>query len=423
MTYEQARDLIKENPGRIGYYVGFDDLTDMHNYWLKDLLFKPEDQTKQAHRGSYKTSCDSLFIALNAIIRPWQRLIFLRKTDTDVQEVIRQTKEILNTGAMRTIAQAITGAEIKLTKDSVNEIDLNIKQGIAGSSQVIGYGIGASLTGKHADVILTDDIVNIRDRISRADREKTKLIYQELQNVRNRNGRILNTGTPWHQDDCFSLMPPAEKYDCYTTGLIAPDKLREIRASMTASLFSCNYELKHIADENALFTNAEFCDAKDAVKIYDGIAHLDAGYDGEDFTALTVAHEADGIIYIFGKMWQEHVLQHMDEIEALKAKYRAGTMHMETNADKAFLARTFEGRGNLVETYHESMNKFLKISTYLKREWSRIRFLPDTDPEYISQILDYTERATHDDAPDSLASIIRILTDGTEIQLFPGGII
>ena len=27
-------------------------------------------------------------------------------------------------------------------------------------------------------------------------------------------GRLTNTGTPWHKDDCFTLMPAAEKYDC-----------------------------------------------------------------------------------------------------------------------------------------------------------------------------------------------------------------
>ena len=53
------------------------------------------------------------------------------------------------------------------------------------------------------------------------------------------------------------------------------------------------------------------------------------------------------------------------------------------------------------------MNKYIKISTHLKGEWENIIFLKDTCKEYINQILDYNENATHDDAPDSLASIIR----------------
>ena len=57
------------------------------------------------------------------------------------------------------------------------------------------------------------------------------------------------------------------------------------------------------------------------------------------------------------------------------------------------------------------MNKFIKISSFLKKYWKDIIFIEDTDPEYISEILDYTENAEHDDSPDSLASAIRQLKD------------
>jgi phage terminase large subunit-like protein len=55
------------------------------------------------------------------------------------------------------------------------------------------------------------------------------------------------------------------------------------------------------------------------------------------------------------------------------------------------------------------MNKHIKISTYLKENWGKVLFLDATDPEYIAEILDYTEHAAHDDCPDSLASAIRQL--------------
>ena len=81
------------------------------------------------------------------------------------------------------------------------------------------------MTGKHADIILTDDIVNLQDRISAVERKRICGVYQELQNIRNPGGRILNTGTPWHPDDAFRLMPPPEKYDCYQTGLLTKDAM------------------------------------------------------------------------------------------------------------------------------------------------------------------------------------------------------
>ena len=73
-----------------------------------------------------------------------------------------------------------------------------------GSYQLLGIGLRASITGKHAYYVITDDICNLTDRISRAERERTKLQYDELQNIRNRGGRIINLGTPWHKEDVFT---------------------------------------------------------------------------------------------------------------------------------------------------------------------------------------------------------------------------
>ena len=53
------------------------------------------------------------------------------------------------------------------------------------------------------------------------------------------------------------------------------------------------------------------------------------------------------------------------------------------------------------------MNKYIKISSYLKAYWNKIEWLEDTDPDYMNEILDYTENAEHDDSPDSAASMIR----------------
>ena len=403
MKYEEAVNLIKTDPARIGYYMGFDDFTPLHNKWLLEMLFDKKDQTKQAHRGSYKTSVDSLFIAINTIIRPWERLIFLRKTDDDVTEVIVQAQTMLKSGAMQEIALALHDSPLLLSKDTNSEIDTSYHTGVSGASQVRGFGIGASLTGKHADTIVTDDIVNIKDRISRAERERTKIMYMELQNVRNRGGRIINTGTPWHKDDAFTLMGDIDKYDCYTTGLMTEAQIMHLRDSMSPSLFSANYELKHIADEDALFTNAQF--TKELPM--DGICHIDAGYGGEDATAFTVIADNGGYFVVYGRKYQHHVDDCIDDILRLKAKYRVGTTWCEKNADKGYLAKELKNHGDLAQTYHEKMNKHIKISTYLKENWNKVYFTEATDPEYIAEILDYNEHAPHDDCPDSLASAIR----------------
>lgn len=400
---EQIMNLLKNEPYRLGHFLGYKDLTELHNDWLKDWLYSSKDSTTQAHRGSYKTTDLAVFLAVNALVHPRENVIFLRKTDTDVTEVIRLVVKIMKSGAYIEMCKALYGIPAKVLKDTASEIHTNLYKGKGGASQIVGMGINGSLTGKHADVIVTDDIINIKDRISKAERDHTKLIYQELQNVLNRGGRIINTGTPWHKDDAFSLMPNIKKYDCYTTGLMSEEQIMHLRNSMSPSLFSANYELKHIADEDALFTNAQF--TKELPM--DGIAHIDAGYGGEDSTALTILCIKDGNFICYGKKYQKHVDDCLADILRLKAKYRAGTTWCEKNADKGYLAKELKNHGDLAQTYHERMNKHIKISTYLKENWGKVYFTEDTDPEYIAEILDYNEHAPHDDCPDSLASAIR----------------
>lgn len=399
--------LLENEPVVIGRAVGFKDLTNLHNEWLKKWLWGSEDIAIQAHRGSYKTSDLAVFLALAVLVYRNKNIIFLRKTDSDVAEIIRTTARIMRSGAYQKIGRNLYGLTPIVLKETASEIHTNLYNGISGASQIVGIGLGGSLTGKHADIVVTDDIVNIKDRVSRAERERTKLMYMELQNIKNRGGRIINTGTVWHKEDAFSLMPNIERYTCYDTGLMTQEEIKHLRASMSPSLFSANYELKHIADENALFTDAKF--TADTEAIYDGICHIDAGYGGEDSTAFTVIADKGDRLVVFGRKYQKHAEECLDDILRLKAKYRAGTTWTERNADKGYLDKSLKQRGDVSSTYHEKMNKHIKISTYLKENWGKVFFLDDTDPEYIAEILDYTEHAQHDDCPDSLASAIRQL--------------
>ena len=414
-------DLLWNEPYKIGHWVGFNDLTALHNEWLRSFLYADEDQTLLAHRGSYKTTDLSLFFALHIVADPNRNVLFFRKTDDDVTEVIIQTQKILKSGCMRQIVRSLYGIDLKVLKENNSEIYTNLCTSSRGVSQLVGLGIGTSVTGKHADIVVTDDIVNIKDRVSKAEREKTKTLYMELQNVRNRGGRFINTGTPWHKEDAISIMPNVRKYDCYSTGLITRDKIEELRRSMSDSLFAANYELKHIADADAMFKNPQF--VKDENLIHGGLAHIDAAYDGEDGTAYTAMKRLkDGRIIGFGKLWRRHVDDCLPEIRALHRQLQIGSVSCEKNADKGYLAKELAGMGFRAEVYSESMNKYIKISTFLRKNWGNIFWLEDTDPEYINEILDYSEFADHDDSPDSAASLLRKMENRAYYNPVKGGI-
>ena len=532
---------IKYESHRIAKLVGFDKFTELHSKWINKMLTEKDIYVLKAHRGSYKSSVITLLIALIILCKPNKTIIFMRKTDNDVKEIVEKVSKILQTDAFQAFSQILYGHGFQLTKNTAFEINTTLKTDLGGKSQLIALGSSGSLTGKHADYIIVDDLCfvaqtkiatpfgdrniedikvgdlvlttdgfqkvirnskrqayvisnvglcgtpnhpvfskehnnyipledieeyelvrldnnkkyecqnlsgiqtvynleventhnyyangilvhncNIKDRASNAERERIKNVWMELQNVRNRNGVSIAIGTTWHKSDVFSLMPPAEIYTCYETGLMSEKEIEALKKTMTPALFAANYELKFIANEDALFTDIRYlrpCDLTDneiklQVKPKDflegGIAHLDASYGGGDTTALTIMKKCpDGRIIAFGKVWEKHVKHCMNEIIMLFNFYNARNLWMETNGDKGYLAQEFRARQVHVFTYHEKMNKDIKIQTYLYGAWQDIYWLEETDANYINQIMDYTENAELVDAPDSASCVCRLLT-------------
>lgn len=409
--YEALARLIWRNPARLGRMAGFELLQDgLHDDWIRKIAFGTGDMTIQAHRGSYKTTCLEVALWLIVLTQPDKTCGFLRKASDDVEEVMHGVARLLSTDVSAMMSECIHGRAAHLVTDTSTNISTDLACNVSGVDQISGFGIGGSLTGKHYDYIFTDDIVTVRDRASRAERERTKATYMELQNVKKRGGRIVNTGTPWHKEDCFTLMPEAEKWPLGTTGLITPEEAQELRKRMTPSLFAANYELRHIADGDAMFDNASFF--ADYSKLYNGIGHIDAAYGGEDGTAFTAICKHGDEWFVYGRLWpQTHVSECVPAILAISKALRIGTIYAEKNADKGYLVKELKEAGHPARGYQEKQNKYIKIATHLKEQWHRVHLLDcdeyPLDDGYLAEIYDYNETAEHDDAPDSLASAIR----------------
>ena len=402
---------IFNNPIILAKEVGFDRLKPINNAWMRDMIYAERDETLLGHRNSYKTTCLSFSIAFIMVTQPHKSIGFMRKTDTDVKEIIEQSKKILENQAMYAFAIDLYENERPyiITKSNANELQISLYTGPRGATQLRGFGSDSSITGKHVDIIFTDDICNLRDRVSRAERERIKRLYMELQNIKDSDGgRIFNTGTPWHKEDAISIMPNIKRYPVDATGILSAEKIAELRASMTPSLFAANYELQHIAAENALFATPPTF-TSDEERMHNGIAHIDAAYGGEDGTALTLGRVEGDTLYMYGKLWQTHVKNVLPQVKQLCDRFRCAPIHCEINADKGYLASDMQRMGMTCKVYSENMNKYLKISTYLFKWWPNIVWLEGTDPEYLNQIMDYTEDAAHDDSVDSASCIARLL--------------
>ena len=418
--------LMVKHPVRLAHELGYDLLREgLHDRWIHEMVFGHDDMTLQSHRGSYKTTCVEVALWVILLTRPDLTIGFQRKGENDVAEVLAAVSRMVEHPLTQEIAQSIYSQPLKLTTASSTAISTSLACNVSGSPQLTGIGIGGSLTGKHWDIIFTDDIVTLRDRVSRAERERTKQVYRELQNVKNRGGRIVNTGTPWHKDDAFQLMPEPVRWPWDKTGLVTQEEAETLKKQMTHSLFAANYELRHVAEEGAVF-EGECQSFTDKELLYDGIMHVDAAYGGSDGTAITCIKWAGNEVYVHGELFREtHVDRCMARILELHKGLRLGSVYLERNADKGYLAEKLGGYSLPVHTYQETANKFVKISTHARGAWAHLHRLESerqASLDYWDEVMDFTEGAEHDDAPDSLACAIRLHDNAPVIHLFKGGI-
>ena len=97
----EAFEYLLRHPEIIGHEIGFKDMTALHGLWIREMAFGTEDYTLQGHRGSFKSSALSVAIALLMILKPDKGIIFLRKTDSDVAEMMSRVSKILSSQVIK----------------------------------------------------------------------------------------------------------------------------------------------------------------------------------------------------------------------------------------------------------------------------------------------------------------------------------
>jgi NAD(P)-dependent dehydrogenase (short-subunit alcohol dehydrogenase family) len=103
---------MREHPVAVGKLCGFDLLReDLHNDWIKQMISGHEDMTLLAHRGSYKTTCLSIALAIIISTDPKRNLIFLRKSEDAVKEIIQQVQKIILSEPFRYLTERAYGED------------------------------------------------------------------------------------------------------------------------------------------------------------------------------------------------------------------------------------------------------------------------------------------------------------------------
>lgn len=417
-TYQDYK-LFRDEPHLFGKYLGYEDLIETHTEWIKDGWIN-KTPSLQAHRNSYKTTALLIvgFLWFNIFIDQDKTVLFIRKAREEVWKIIKAVKNHLESRNIEYILRELelvkANAVIKTDNWSNGSITLATKKTVTPEGSLDGIGMGGSITGSHYDYIFPDDIITLKDRVSKAERESTKDYIRELRNIKKNDGKIFFSGTPWHKDDGWSIIPEPKVYPIGTVPIkgyteeALENKMIELKSGTTSSLYCANYELKHIASEDVIFEDPIYGSYPPLENIKKCIAYLDPAYSGSNTTALTVlCVTKESEYYVTGFVWIESVEKIYQQIADKLRIYNVGTLYEETNADKGLSRRDLLNYFPNVVPRHEKENKHVRIIGYAKKHWNDLIFDTKIQPEYINQILDYVEGEEPDDAPDSLAGAIR----------------
>lgn len=325
-----------------------------------------------------------------------------------------------------------------LRKDKKSRANWSI-EGSEGRAGLTAGSIGGTITGLDAGnpavegfcgALIIDDPMKAGDEIYETKRELVKEHYdKKLQTRLRRNDvPIIVVMQRLHEDDLTGYIKSFDgwdnDYDCITVRAleneqstweerVSTDKLKQER-EQRPFVFYPQRQQEPNSNLNSSFKGLNFASEEEIKNIYNAQGHIDKGFDGEDGTAFTILKEVNDTIYVLGKLWQsKHVDDCYSDIFAIRDMYKCGTILTENNDDKGYSAKNNKG----ISTYHEKMNKHYKIMSYLYPVWGKIKFLPETDEAYIKQIQYYNEKSKHDDAPDSLASLLRQNDSGTQYNL------
>ena len=201
----------------------------------------------------------------------------------------------------------------------------------------------------------------------------------------------------------------SQQYGLDDNPYLPPAFAEALRREYRGTVYYDRYILGRWASpEGALFEREPPTTADEGL-LRGGIAHVDAAYGGADGTALTLGRRTGDGICLYGRLWRAHADTALDAIAAECRRFACQPVYCERNGDRGYLAAELRRRGIAAVAYTERENKFVKISTFLRKWWGRAAFLEGTDRAYLDEILDYTETAAHDDAPDSAACVCRLL--------------
>ena len=246
MAFSWTPDLVekvRDYPHLLGHMVGKTKLKELHSDWCKMVWDSPGGKhfSLMAHRGAYKTTAvTEVGIVYYLLFHPADRIALIRETWTEAASTLETIKAYMRNPAIQSLFAYLHGKTPTELRSPFGSVTYDFKRTITKEGSIDAYGINQVPTGRHYDRILCDDIITIKDRLSRAHREMVKQgVLEIMTNIIDPGKNCLFVGTPWHYDDAWAMkndagrlvIPDAIKYRPQDTKILSPQELEEKRST------------------------------------------------------------------------------------------------------------------------------------------------------------------------------------------------
>lgn len=422
-------------------------------------------------RGHLKSTMIAYWAAWWIIKHPHVTILYASATSSLAEQQIGLIKTVLGSAIVSKywpeLLEREEGRRSMWRADSFNvDHPARLKE-VVRDPTVKSVGMGANITGFHADVVLLDDVVVNENAETKIEREKVKSWYSLLTSILNPGGVIKAVGTRYHPDDLYDelitmtedvyddegnivdnlpvynysirvveedgqfLWPRSKRKDGRWFGF-DPKELSRIKAQyLDKAKFQSQYYNDPSDPLNKRISNFSYYDKEKLVSIgrswqigsvplnvYAAIDFAATATKKSDYTAIVVVGvSADDNIYILeiDRFKTDKISVMCDHLETLYNKWSWLKLRTETNAQQNLIVEQIKDTNRSRGIYY-SIDKVNQISN------KDLRIMANLEPRYsagkiyhyrggMCQILEEELVATkpaHDDVSDALASVIEI---------------
>lgn len=365
---------------------------------MKDYLIKtPGVHLLLGSRGYGKTDYAVIMGCAEAILNnPNFKVLLIAKELSRAQAIIKEVREVL----LRAGVKFKNKSEVLLRTDGCIGKDPNLE----------GLGVKCTgLRGRHPDLVIMEDPITPKDD-SEAERLTVKKTYEEVCKLTMNVGIV---GQPVHKLDLYQSLREIVNTRLMPYGTIPeldPDLDAQRLAGVDEFSIQASYFLNIMDSLKMPFSLVKEVDfaAKET------ICWIDPSHKGRDFTAVVCGGRnlSDFVLtgFCFEKAWYDCTAELLEINKILNISHTV----IETNGLGELPVNEFRKLGMPCVGFNTTMNKHTKIlnsaafSPDLKL--SRLSGLPpalmQAQKIFVEQTKNYEYNSKHDDAPDSVASLI-----------------